>query len=156
MLMLIVCGCRQEQKPTLGKAGDALPSVTLPDLQGNKVTVPDDFKNKVIIIRFWGTWCDACAKEIPIIDHVYRKYRGRGVEVLAVNVGQPRSVAEAFVTNLKITYPVLLDTYSIAAKRYNIKVLPVTIIVDKKGIVRGRIFGEAEKESIEAMVTDIL
>ncbi|MDI6743740.1 MAG: TlpA disulfide reductase family protein [Thermodesulfovibrionales bacterium] len=97
-----------------------------------------------------------CAEGMPAIDIVYNKYKERGVIILAVNVGQPKDVAEAFVKNLRISYPVLLDTYSIAAKQYGVVRLPTTFILDRKGVIREKILGEAERDSFEKMVVNLL
>jgi len=147
----LLSGCKQKQVQI--KIGDVPPKFTLPDLKGNKVTVPDEFNGKVLIIRFWA---DCCTAEMPAIDVVYNKYKEKGVIILTVNVGQPKEVAEAFVTNLKISYPVLLDTYSITAKQYGVAGLPTTFILDRNSIVREKILGEAERDSFEKMVVNLL
>lgn len=150
----LLVGCQQKQVQI--KIGDAPPKFTLPDLKGNKVTVPDEFNGKVLIIRFWADWCTYCAEEMPAIDIVYNKYKERGVIILAVNAGQPKEVAEAFVSSLKISYPVLLDTYSVTAKRYGVVGLPTTFILDRNGVVREKILGETDRESFERMVMGLL
>lgn len=146
-------GCSQNNPPAVG---DVLPKFTLPDLKGDKITVPDDFSGKVIVVRFWVDWCKSCAIEMPMIDNTYNKYKDRGLVVIAVNVGQQKDVAEAFVRKLKISYPVVLDTNSAISKRYGVKAVPFTLIIDRKGIVRKRILGEAGKETIGKMIQDLL
>lgn len=157
-LFFIACcllsGCRQKQVQI--KIGDTPPRFTLPDLKGNKVTVPDDFKGKIVIIRFWADWCTYCAEEMPVIDVVYNKYKEKGVIILAVNVGQPKEVAEEFVRNIKISYPVLLDTYSVVAKQYGVVGLPTTFILDRNGVVREKILGESNRVVFEKMVVEML
>jgi len=73
-----------------------------------------------------------------------------------VNVGQQKDVAEAFVTKLKLSYPILLDTNSAISKRYGVKAVPFTFIIDRKGIIRKRILGEAGNETIEKIIQDLL
>lgn len=153
-LLLFISGCKQKQVQI--KIGDVPPKFTLPDLKGNKVSVPDDFKGKVVIIRFWADWCTYCAEEMPAIDVVYNKYKEKGVIIIAVNAGQPKEVAEAFVSSLKISYPVLLDTYSVTAKRYGVVGLPTTFILDRNGVVREKILGETDREAFERMVARLL
>lgn len=153
-ILLITSGCKQKQLQL--KIGDPAPKFTLSDLKGNEVTVPDDFKDKIVVIRFWADWCTYCAEEMPIIDTIYNKYKEKGIVVLAVNVGQPREVAEAFVTNIKISYPVLLDTYSVTAKKYGVTGLPTTFILDRNGVIREKILGEAEKTAFEKMIVGLL
>ncbi len=146
-------GCSKENPPAVGKV---LPKFTLSDLKGDKITVPDDFSGKVIIVRFWVDSCKSCAIEMPMIDAAYNKYKDRGLVVIAVNVGQQKDVAEAFVTKLKLSYPVVLDTNSVISKKYGVKAVPFTFIIDRKGIVRKRILGEAGSEGIEKIIQDFL
>jgi peroxiredoxin len=136
--------------------GDVLPKFTLSDLKGTKVTVPDDFRGNVVIIRFWADWCNYCVREMPAIDTVYNKYKDKGLIILAVNVGQPREVAEAFMINLEISYPVLLDPYSVTAKKYGVVGLPTSFVLDRNGIIRKKILGEAKRESFEKIVAGLL
>jgi len=148
-----ISGCSQNNPPAVGKV---LPKFTLSDLKGDKITVPDDFTGKVIVVRFWVDWCKSCAIEMPMIDDTYNKYKDRGLVVIAVNVGQPKDVVEAFLTKLKISYPVVLDTNSAITKKYGVKAVPFTLIIDRKGIVRKRILGEAGSETIGKMIQDLL
>jgi len=148
-----LAGCSQNNPPAVG---DVLPKFTLSDLKGDKITVPDDFSGKVIVVRFWVDWCKSCAIEMPMIDDTYNKYKDRGLVVIAVNVGQSKDVAAAFVTKLKLSYPVVLDTNSAISKRYGVKAVPFTLIIDRKGIVRKRILGEAGSETIGKMIQDLL
>ena len=146
-------GCSKYHPPAVG---EVLPKFTLPDLKGDKITVPDDFAGKVIVVRFWVDWCKSCAIEMPILDNAYNKYKDRGLVVVAVNVGQTKDVAEAFVTKLKLSYPVLLDTNSEITKKFGVKAVPFTLIIDRKGIVRKRILGEAGSETIGKIIQDLL
>ena len=146
-------GCSKENPPAVGKV---LPKFTLSDLKGNQVTVPDNYTGKVIVIRFWVDWCKSCAIEMPMMDATYNKYKDRGLVVVAVNVGQQKDVAEAFVKKLKLSYPVVLDTNSAISKKYGVKAVPFTLIIDRKGVVRKRILGEAGSETLEKIIQDLL
>jgi peroxiredoxin len=146
-------GCGQKDPPAVGAEA---PEFTLSDLRGEKIAVPDDFIGKMVIIRFWVDSCKSCEKEMPEIDYLYKKYKDRGLVVLAVNVGQSRDAAAAFITKLKISYPALLDTNSATAERYGVKAVPFTFVIDRKGIIRKRILGETERESFEKIIRDLL
>jgi peroxiredoxin len=146
-------GCSKKSPPEVGKL---LPKFTLSDLKGDKITVPDDFSGKVIIVRFWVDWCKSCAIEMPMMDAAYNKYKDRGLVVIAVNVGQQKDIAEAFVTKLKLSYPVVLDTDSSITNKYGVKAVPFTFIIDRKGIIRKRILGEAGSETVEKIIQDLL
>ena len=146
-------GCGRGEPPAVGAAP---PKFSLPDLKGDKITLPDDFSGKVVVIRFWIDSCKSCEKEMPEIDQLYNKYKDRGLVVLAINVGQTKNAAEAFATRLHLTYPVLLDTNSATSERYGVKAVPFTFVVDRKGVITKRILGETERESFEKMIQGLL
>lgn len=146
-------GCSHYNPPA---TGNALPKFTLPDLKGSNITVPDDFAGKVIVVRFWIDSCKSCAIEMPIINEIYVKYKDRGLVVIAVNVGQTKDAAETFVKKLKLSYPVVLDSNSEITKKFGVKAVPFTLIVDRKGIVRKRILGETGSEAFEKMIQGLL
>lgn len=153
LLLISAAGC--ERRIHL-KVGDVLPIFSLPDLNGNKVVIPDYFRGKVVVIRFWVDWCASCAREMPLIDDIYNKYKDRGLIILAVNVGQSREAAAAFISRLKISYPALLDAKSVISHRYYVTAVPTTYILDRKGVIRNKILGETGKEAFEQMILKLL
>ena len=153
VVVFSLSGCSQKEPPAVGVVP---PKFTLLDLKGDKITVPDDFKGKVVIIRFWIDTCKSCAKEMPEINKTYNKFKDRGLAVLAVNAGQSREAAETFGSKLSITYPILLDPGSKITKQYGVKAVPFTFVINKKGIITKRILGETQSESFEKMIQDLL
>ncbi len=76
--------------------------------------------------------------------------------MVAINAGQDRATAAAFVKKIGVTYPVLLDEPSAIAKRYGVVGLPTTFFVDAGGIVRGKIVGEADAATFEREAVALL
>ena len=64
--------------------------------------------NRLVLIHFWADWCPPCLQELRATEPVYRRFATRGLEVLAVNIQQPREQVARVAGNLKISYPVLL------------------------------------------------
>ena len=153
ILLFSLSGCGRKEPPAVGIAP---PKFSLPDLKGEKIAMPDDFSGKVVVIRFWIDSCKSCEKEMPEIDEIYKKYKDKGLVVLAINVGQTRNAAEAFAKKLNISYPVLLDIDSATTERYGVKAVPFTFVVDRKGVVTKRILGETERKSFEKMIQGLL
>ena len=152
-VLFSVSGCGRKEPPAVGAAP---PKFSLLDLKGEKITLPDDFSGKVVVVRFWIDSCKSCEKEMPEIDQLYNKYKDKGLVVLAINVGQSKNAAETFATRLHISYPVLLDTNSATTERYGVKAVPFTFVIDKKGVITKRILGETEKESFEKIIQGLL
>ncbi|MGE3190657.1 MAG: peroxiredoxin family protein, partial [Vicinamibacterales bacterium] len=90
-------------------AADAAPAnldFTLPDLEGNDVTLAS-FKGKVILLNFWATWCGPCKAEIPSFVELQANYKDDLV-IIGRAVDDPADNAQAFATESKLNYPVLL------------------------------------------------
>src|SRR5690348_16998960 len=63
----------------------AAPDFTLITPDGKKVSLKD-YRGKVVFLNFWATWCPSCRTEMPDMDKLYREYKAKGLEIVAVNV----------------------------------------------------------------------
>ncbi|TAN44760.1 MAG: TlpA family protein disulfide reductase [Nitrospirae bacterium] len=152
--VLILNGCSGEKVHL--KIGDAAPKAVLQDLTGSNVSLPDGFKGKLVVLRFWADWCKSCEIEMPALDRVYKGYAGKGIVILAINVGQTKEIAGDFARKLELSYPVLLDPGSKTAKNYGVVGLPTTIIIDRDGRLKKKIIGETGGDAMEKIVAGLL
>jgi thiol-disulfide isomerase/thioredoxin len=133
------------------------PGWTLPDLDGKPVTL-DDFKGKVIVMDFWGSWCGPCRIELPIFQAAYERYKDKGVVFLGMNFERPVpgkdlvKIARDFVTENKYTFPVIVDHDQIATTAYGITGFPTLFLIDKTGKIRYRNIGVTD--GIETILQD--
>ncbi len=106
---------------------------TLPDLDGKSVRL-SDLRGRVILINFWATWCPPCRAEMPSMNDVYKDYRNKGFEILAIagDVEGKRIVAP-FVRKYGFTFPVLLDPRNDVGARLGVRGIPTSYLLDKKG-----------------------
>jgi thiol-disulfide isomerase/thioredoxin len=125
------------------KERDTAPDFTLSDPNGRKVSIKD-FRGKVVFLNFWATWCESCRDEMPSMERLYREFKGQGLEIVAVNVKEKQPQAMAFYRKLQLSYPVLLDTEGAVGQLYGAFGLPVTYLIDRKGIVLARLWGPAD------------
>ncbi|HNQ56092.1 MAG: TlpA family protein disulfide reductase [Burkholderiales bacterium] len=153
LALLAACG---GEPPAKLNIGDAAPAFRAERLDGAAVDFPPAAGGKPMVIRFWADWCRYCEPEMKAIDAVYRRHRDRGLEVLAVNAGQDRKTVDAFIRKLGVGYPTLLDEQSAIAKRYGVVGLPTTYFVDGKGVVRGKVIGEADEAVFERHALELL
>lgn len=121
----------------------AAPEFTLAVPDGRKRSLKD-FRGKVVFLNFWATWCESCREEMPSMERLYQEFKGKGLEVVAVNVKDKRPQALAFVKELKLSYPVLMDPEGEVGLLYGAFGLPVTYLIDRKGIVMARLWGPAD------------
>lgn len=132
------------------------PAFALERLGSGTTAFPDDGRGKVVVIHFWLSSCDFCRDEMRAINALQRR---RGTEeflALSVNAGDPRPAAGLYVRDLNLSYPVLLDPGGATARRYGVTAVPMTFIIDQRGRVRHRIFGEATRQILEQMTAPLL
>jgi len=130
--------------------GQQAPALGLATLDERRTSLADH-RDKLVILNFWATWCHPCALEMPSLEALWRRYRERGLLVLAVSVdrGSPRGLLEPYVRNLKLTFPILLDPDSKTSDGWRITALPATFLVRPGGEVAGMAMGAREWDSDE-------
>ncbi|EME71105.1 Thiol-disulfide isomeras and thioredoxin [Paramagnetospirillum caucaseum] len=153
LLLLSACGEGGAKAPHVG---DAPPAFKLSTLDGTAVDYPAQLAGKVVVLRFWATWCPFCKDEMKMIQAVWSQSRDKGFEVLAVNAGQEKGDIADFIAKLGVTYPVLLDPGSKVTKAYGVTGLPMTLFVGRDGKVKGRILGETDEATFRRKVEELL
>lgn len=114
--------------------GEAAPSFTLTDLQGNEVRLAD-YKGKGVLLNFWASWCNPCVNELPLLNEAYKL---SGVELLAVNVGDSQETAQKFAERYELSFPIVLDSKLKIKERYRAAGLPLTVLIDEEGTLLER------------------
>ena len=128
------------------KDNAATPDFFLPDPAGKKTTLKD-FRGKVVLLNFWASWCIPCREEMPAMERLYQQYKNKGFTIVAVDVKDSRKDALAFLKELKITYPIMLDADGEVGLLYGAWGLPTTYLIGPKGEGLGRIWGPAAWDS---------
>jgi len=139
------------------KDRSAAPGFSLPDPTGKKVGLAD-FRGKLILLNFWATWCAPCREEMPAMERLYRRFKDKGFVIVGVNVKDRRKEALSFLKELKITFPIVLDPDGQVGLLYGAWGLPVTYLIDPKGIAIARAWGPADWDSPGArqLITELL
>ncbi|OQM45090.1 thiol-disulfide oxidoreductase [Anoxybacillus sp. UARK-01] len=136
------------------KVGAEAPDFVLTDLQG-KTHRLSEYRGKGVFLNFWGTWCKPCEKEMPYISRQYENFKKQGVEVLAVNVGEPKLSVQKFVDRYQLTFPVVIDREDQVMNAYEIDPLPTTFLIDKDGKITKIITGTMTEEMIKQYMESI-
>lgn len=112
----------------------------LHDITGVPVRL-SDLKGKVVFLNFWTTWCPPCRIEMPSMQKLYDTLKHRNFAMVAVDLQEPVSQVKAFVKEFKLSFAVLLDSEGEVGRRFGIRSLPTTFILDKDGGIIGRVYG---------------
>jgi peroxiredoxin len=141
------------------KEGQRGPAFSLATLDGRRAALAD-YRDKLVILNFWATWCVPCTDEMPALEALWNDYRARGLVVLGVSVdrGGPRALLEPYVRNLALTFPILLDPDSKTASAWRVTALPATFVVKPGGEVAGSAVGPREwrSEPMQTLLTGML
>ena len=91
----VLSGQRVRQNITpVGEVRRPAPELALPSLEGGTVRL-SDYRGKVVLLNFWGTWCQPCKEETPALQRAYQKLRDQGLVIIGVDLrNQERSGAD--------------------------------------------------------------
>ncbi len=134
-----------------------VPAATFTLLDGQKLST-QDLKGKVYLVNFWATSCTTCIKEMPNMVQTYNKYKGEGLEYVAVAMSYD---APMYVMNFSQTrqlpFKVAMDADGSAAKAFgDVQLTPTTFLVDRDGRILKRYVGEPEWSSFDALLKQTL
>ncbi len=108
-----------------------VPNFELTQLDGKKVKL-GDFSQKVVMVNFWATWCEACMVEMPSIVALREQFASKGFEILAVNVDEnPTQVVPAVMNKFGMKFPVFTDKGNALAELFDVHAIPLTVIINK-------------------------
>lgn len=125
------------------KVASEVTDFALLNLNGKEVEI-SSFRNKVVLLNFWATWCGPCKKEMPAMEKLYGKYKERGFVILGIDYMEKKDKAINFMKKMNLTFPILLDPKGSVAKLFNVYAIPSSFLIDKKGRVRGIAYGARE------------
>ncbi|MFH1759752.1 MAG: TlpA disulfide reductase family protein, partial [bacterium] len=136
---------RQTTKPpALGMA----PDIIVEDFNGNKVKL-SDFRGKVVMLNFWATWCPPCRNEMPSIEMLLNKMKGKDFVIMAVSMGEEKDKVKKFIEDNDYTFPIYLDKDRSASSKYSVTGIPTTLLIDNNGSISYKKVGSEDWVSTE-------
>lgn len=103
-----------------------------------------ELRGKVLLVNFWATYCASCVEEMPRIVEAHHKFARRGYETIAIAVrhDNPHRVAK-FAASRELPFKVALDSSGELARQFgNVRLTPMSFLIDKQGRVLRRYVGE--------------
>ena len=123
---------------------------TLQDLRGQPWTLKD-LRGKVVVVNFWATWCPPCRKEMPDLQSLYKKYKDKGLVILAVS-DEDLSKVKPFVAEQDVKYPVLLDPGRKVNDLFQIQGIPRSFVYDRDGKLVAQAIDMRTKRQFQEML----
>tara|TARA_B100000795_G_scaffold75239_1_gene53491 strand:+ start:164 stop:679 length:516 start_codon:yes stop_codon:yes gene_type:complete len=125
-------------------------NVIFKDANQNDVDLTD-YKGKLIILNFWATWCAPCKEEMPSLDNLQTNTDLTNLKIFPINISQENlTKAEIFFKELNIkNLDIYFDSPITLAKKFSLRGVPTTILLDKKGREFARIIGSIDFDNKE-------
>ena len=138
-------------------AGQQPLPLVLDDLNGKAVDLTS-FKGRVVLLNFWATWCDGCRAELPALNRLQQRFSSAGLVVVGVNVGEGKARIAEFTDHVPIDFLILRDADSAVLKRWRVRIMPSTFLLDRHGMLRAQLVGEADWDAaaVQAPLLDLL
>lgn len=115
--------------------GKEAPDFVLKSNEGTNLRL-SEFRGQVVLVNFWARWAGDTRREMPALSKINRTYERAGLVVLGVSVDEDERRARAFADSMRVSYPVMFDTGSDLGLDYGLDKMPVTILIDRSGVVR--------------------
>ena len=128
-----------------------MPEFEIDGLDSTTIT-HEKFKDKILIVSFWATWCPPCRKELPHMNEVYHQYKeDEEVEIIVVSTDKDKFLVPPFISENGFDFPVYYaDGLNTA---FGVKGIPTLFVIDKQGLIRYKKVGFSEGEEFEKIMS---
>ena len=115
------------------------------DKKDNKINIKN-FDGNLIILNFWATWCEPCKEEMPSLDRLQVDSMLINLKVFAINIGKEnKNKVNKFFEDLNIkNFEPYFDPPTTLAKKFSLRGVPTSILIDKNGQEFARIIGSID------------
>jgi peroxiredoxin len=131
---ITLCAVAQAD-PAYQLLGHEAPDFALHAIAGRNVRLSEN-RGDVIVLSFWGSSCTPCRAQLASLDRSLSTYRSAGLQVYGINVDDDQGRALSFAHGESVTFTLLLDPQKAVSRSYQVDNLPMTVLIDRSGIVR--------------------
>jgi len=129
------------------------------ELPGNHKTINlENLKGKVVYLDFWASWCDPCRKSFPWMNDMHSRYDSKNFTIVAVNLDSSKADALKFLQKMPANFDIAYDPEGSVATKYNLKAMPSSYLIDKKGklVFAHKGYREGDTAEIEEKIRKLL
>ena len=133
----------------------ASPELALENINGETKSLAD-YRNNVVLVNNWATWCPPCKAEMPTLSAYYNEHNDEGFMIVAIEAGDSLDDVSQFAQSRNLKFQVWLDPNGAALKAFGNGSLPNSYVIDRSGTVRYAWTGEISQEMLERYITPLL
>lgn len=149
-LLLLLLAAGAQAAGFEARASQPAPELKARDLSGTPRTLAD-YRGKVVLLNFWASWCPPCLREMPSMERLRVKMAGRPLTIVALDSAETPEEVKAYLSRMKLGFPILLDPDGSNTQRWKVFMLPTTFLLDAEGRVRYVLTGPTEWDEGEAL-----
>jgi cytochrome c biogenesis protein CcmG/thiol:disulfide interchange protein DsbE len=160
LAVLTAVSCRQgvetpgaDQPASVGRTA---PDFALTDLSGKTVRLAD-FKDKIVLLDFWTTWCAPCREQIPDFVELQKQYAEKGFTLLGISLDEEgAAVVKPFAQQFGINYPVVIGNTQVSAAYGGMQALPTAFLIGRDGRILEAFVGDRARPDFERAIRSAL
>tara|TARA_B100001115_G_scaffold176341_1_gene163467 strand:- start:55 stop:630 length:576 start_codon:yes stop_codon:yes gene_type:complete len=132
------------RKFVFSKTTKALPNLLILDADENVTEI--GYKEEILVINFWATWCAPCKKEMPSLNALAQNMKHEDFQIITVASGRnSKKAIDAFFNDYNlVNLSKYRDPRGKMAIEYGVTALPTTVVIDPTGVEIGRVIGDID------------
>jgi len=150
MLLTAAPGSSQDSSVFVIPEKTPAPAFSLPDLDGRTVS-SKEFAGKVAVLSFGATWCDSCTSELKSLENLQARFPNDVAVYFVAMDGRGDKDVKPFMEKHGFRVHTLIDPKMAVAREHGIRWIPVTVVVDRQGVLVGRAIGPREWDGKQAV-----
>lgn len=135
--------------------GEVPPPFTAGTFDGKGISL-SDYAGKPLWLTFGASWCPDCRSEAPDVEAAYQKYKGQGLQVVAVFSRESPTAISSYAQRAELTFPIAVDQSATIASAYRILGIPTHFFIGADGRIRAVRIGALHPNDMDTLVASIM
>jgi len=139
-------------------AGSAMPACKVSPIGSTQTEDLQRYKGQVLYVDFWASWCGPCAQSFPFLNEMHEQLKDKGLQIVGINLDENPEDAKAFLAKIPASFKVVADASKQCATDFDVKAMPSSYLIDRKGIVHHMHLGfrPGDAKDLRALVESLL